>query len=54
MMDVFFFSWDLGDGMVISNVNLLMYIYENVFVLGECFVVLILCGVDDVCEIFVM
>ena len=52
-MDVSSFSWDLGDGTVISNVNPLTHIYENVPVLGERPVVLTLRGADDACEISV-
>lgn len=52
-MDVTSFSWDLGDGTVISNVNPLTYTYENVPVLGNRPIVLTLRGADDACEIAV-
>ncbi len=50
-MDVSSFSWDLGDGTVISDVNPLTHVYENVPVLGNRPVVLTLRGADDACEI---
>lgn len=50
-MDVSSFSWDLGDGTVISNVNPLTHTYDNVPVLGNRPVVLTLRGADDACEI---
>ncbi|MEL7249062.1 MAG: PKD domain-containing protein [Bacteroidota bacterium] len=51
--DVTSFSWDLGDGTVISDVNPLTHIYADVPVLGNRPVVLTLRGADDACEISV-
>lgn len=52
-MDVTSFSWDLGDGTVISDVNPLVYTYENVPVLGNRPVTLTLLGANDACELSV-
>ena len=52
-MDITSFSWDLGDGTVISDVNPLTHIYEDVPVLGNRPVVLTLRGANDACEISV-
>lgn len=52
-MDVTSFSWDLGDGTVISDVNPLVYTYDDVPVLGNRPVTLTLLGANDVCELSV-